>query len=34
MDEVVQGIPGNRDAVIGGDKNGHVGSEKGECQTT
>ncbi|XP_050524774.1 craniofacial development protein 2-like [Daktulosphaira vitifoliae] len=27
MDEVMQGVPGNMDVVIGGDMNGHVGNE-------
>ena len=32
MDEVIQGIPGHEDVVIGGDMNGHVGSEKLEYE--
>jgi len=30
INEVMEGIPENEDAVIGGDMNGHVGNERGE----
>jgi len=32
MDEVIQGIPRKKDAVIGCDMNGHVGNERREYE--
>jgi len=32
VDKMMQGIPKNEDAVIDGDMNEHVGSERVECE--
>lgn len=33
MDDVIKGIPGNEVAVIFGNMNGHIGSERGKYST-